>query len=257
MSFVRNARRETIAISTDQAQTDGALSKKFLLANGLILYPIIVLAAASAFDVGSFVIIGMGFFSFFSPAEHLLFALEALPLALLICLVALFLCPLILRQRSHPASDSMNWTDLTRVGKGLLVLALLLLVGLTIGPALYSTYMQWPSTAQVLLIVFLLLPLLSFAFADARLRPLLAFPLLAYSAVALSFSLGVSYNAALMSAPPGAPLSSIVFKEQGRPPLSVRLVRSGQRGVLMYDPAARVLRFERWDGIRSVEKSPP
>lgn len=247
-----------MAISTDQAQTDGAHRKRSLRANGLILYPIIVLTAAVAFDVGSFAIIGMGFFSFFSPAEHLLFALEALPLALLICLVALFLCPFVLRRPPQRASDSTNWTNLTRVGKSLLVAALLLLAGLAAGPALYSTYMQWPDTAQVLLILLLLVPpLLSFTFADAGLRPRLIFPLLAYSAVALSFSLGVSYNAALMSAPPGAPLSSVVFKQQDRPPMRVRLVRSGERGLLMYEPAAGLLRFERWDGIRSVEKSPP
>jgi len=242
--------------TTDQAQT-GAACRKFLSGNDLILYPLILFAVAVAFDVGSFVIIGMGFFSFFSPAEHLLFALEALPLALLICLVALFLCPLILKWRPAPSAQTNGW-DLTLVGKCLLVLALLLLVGLATGPALYSTYMQWPNTAQVLLILLLLLPpLLSFTFADARLMRLLVFPLVAYSAVALSFSLGVSYNAALMSAPPGAPLTSVVFKEEGRPPIGVRPVRSGERGLLMYDPASRLLRFERWDGIRSVEKSPP
>lgn len=247
-----------MAISTNQAQIDGAFSKKLLPAIGLILYPVIVLAAAVAFDVGSFVIIGMGFFSFFSPAEHLLFALEALPLALLVCCVALFLCPFILRGRSPRSSDPTDRTNLTRVGKCLLALALLLLVGLAAGPALYSTYLQWPDTAQVLLILLLLVPpLLSFAFADARLRPRLVFPLVAYSAVALSFSLGVSYNAALMSAPPAAPLSSVVFKQEARPPIRVRLVRSGERGLLMYEPAAGLLRFERWDGIRSVEKSPP
>lgn len=244
--------------STDQARTDAGTGRRVLPENGVVLYPVIVFAAAVAFDVGSFAIIGMGFFSLFSPAEHLLFALEALPLALFICLVALFLCPIILKRSPGPPPVQTGKWDLTLVGKSLLVLALLLLVGLATGPALYSTYMQWPNTAQVVLILFLLLPpLLSFPFADARLRTRLVFPLLAYSAVALSFALGISYNAALMSAPPDAPLTNVVFKEDARPPIGVRPVRSGERGLLMYDPASRLLRFERWDGIRSLEKSPP
>lgn len=245
-----------MATSTDQARTDTGTSRSLLSANRFILYAIIVCVAAVAFDVGSFVIIGMGFFSFFSPAEHLLFALEALPQALVICLVALSLYPIILRQPPQPSSTF--WQDITFIRKCLLALTLLLIVSLAIGPALYSTYMLWPNGAQVLLILLLLLPpFVSLMFADAKLRRQFVLPLVAYSAVALSFSLGVSYNGALMIAPPDTALSRIVFEESDRPPISVRLVRAGERGVLMYEPVSRLLRFERSDGIRSVEKSPP
>jgi len=36
-----------------------------------------------------------------------------------------------------------------------------------------------------------------------------------------------------------------------------RIIRSGERGVLIYDPGADRIHFELWDAIRSIEATPP
>jgi hypothetical protein len=61
----------------------------------LAYVPLLGAALALTFDVGVFYAIGIDFFTLFSLSEHIVFALQALPVALLILLVIIMILPII------------------------------------------------------------------------------------------------------------------------------------------------------------------
>lgn len=112
--------------ATDQEQD--VFGTKLLLDKGLVLYPIIVSAIAVSFDVGTFISVGLSWFSFFSLAEHLLFAVEALPIALASSFIALFILPVMMKQAPAPRQQSFGYMSPRRKAMSVLLVVILLSV---------------------------------------------------------------------------------------------------------------------------------
>src|SRR6266478_1290226 len=66
--------------------------------------PLVASSLAIFYDVGFFFGIGTGYFSFFSLAEHLVFALQALPIALLLALA--FVAYVVLRRAAKRSFET-------------------------------------------------------------------------------------------------------------------------------------------------------
>lgn len=100
------------------------------------------------------------------------------------------------------------------------------------------------------------MPALSFLISDKKHKPILFLPLIAYTLVVFSFAVGVSVGQIMIGERQGEPMATVALKEGDHLLKNARIIRSGERGLLFYDTDARVVRFERWDGIKSVERSP-
>jgi hypothetical protein len=75
----------------------------------------------------------------------------------------------------------------------------------------------------------------------------------------LSFAMGLSlgsayWNPTAKGALKSGTLSIVNLKD--RPALTGQIIRSGERGVLLYEPVSDRIRFELWAAITSIETTP-
>jgi hypothetical protein len=111
--------------ATDKANVGNGIEPK----DWLLFAPVLGSAVAVIYDVGLFYGLDISFFAFFSIGEHLLFALEALPVTFVIAVVVIWFvgesASSRLRKASYPESSAKVATSKLLVT--LLVLALCLL----------------------------------------------------------------------------------------------------------------------------------
>jgi hypothetical protein len=120
-------------------------------------YPLIAATIAVSFDVGCFYAIDISFFTLFSLSEHIVFALEALPIALIILLLITIILPAML-SRSLPNRPS---TVATSTQKVIAIVVLVILLGALISFVFYLLYDMWrTSPALLVLCVILILPII-------------------------------------------------------------------------------------------------
>lgn len=249
-----------MATSNDHVQADDGLGLKFFVEKGITIFPLLVTLVAVTFDVGTFVSFGLGWFTFFSLTEHLAFAFAALPTALVICFAGLLMVPGVLMIRSVPRNPAKwTWQTLSREKQTAVILVLFILFVVVIGGFVWivrDMYLGWPrSAASSMFLLMTFPPALPFLLLDNKHRRLFVFPFVTYTILAASFALGASLGQAWTEDADMSNLSSVTFKDGNRTQAKLRVIRSGDRGVLLYDPAARLLRFERWDDIRSIERT--
>jgi hypothetical protein len=99
-------------------------------------YPLIAATIAVSFDVGCFYAIDISFFTLFSLSEHIVFALEALPVALAGLFIITILLPAML-SRSLPIRPS---TITTRNQKAIAIVVLATLLGSLTFFLVYALY---------------------------------------------------------------------------------------------------------------------
>ena len=218
------------------------------LKDALIAIPFLASALALTWEVGYFGRISGGAFGLFSIAEHLTFALQALPIALVVAMPAVaglaivnLWKPLALRSRTARKIDSLN-----RFG----VLDLL-----AIGTALFAA---WYLNADLLLILTLILGYVPYLLILNAPSWLLRHPLLVYAGVLTAFygALTVGSVSAQTEIQSSRPLNSIKTGEKGKDietEIKVRILRTGDRGVLYFDPATRTFDLLPWDYVRRVD----
>ena len=203
-----------------------------------IVIPIIGTAIAISYDVGYFHGIDIQLFTLFSVAEHILFALEAAPLAfgLAVGLIA-FIGPgldLIVGLKINAVGQNLEKTPRLVVTIGLLAIGI---VG--VGAAFY--FRRFGFIAGLLSGV-----------ATALFR-ILTIPrkviYLASGVLVMATAFAMGHDNARSFVFDGPAKHSIQLEHEV---LAVKLIRSGDRGVLYYEPKSSQLNFLRWEDIKKL-----
>jgi hypothetical protein len=211
-----------------EADSKGALGLKELA----ILAPIVGSSAALAYNVGFFYAIDISFFSFFTLSEHIVFALEAFPLALIVSFGIWYLIEL---WWNNPAQK-----EKLRTYRGRYQLAVFALLGV----AYLFAYMGIAIFAAMAIGACYML---AFAIGGARWIVTLSVPfvLLVSMAAGLDMGLARKYQPQYISS-----LKTAHGDVVGT------LVRSGERGVLFYFPETGEARAFRWDAVQELSSKP-
>jgi hypothetical protein len=240
-----------MATSMHQETVDDAVSK-VLLDKSITLVPLFISSVAVSFDVGSFIGVGLGYFTFFSLTEHLLFSLEALPLALLFCFAGIRMLPNIQVWQTMIREKPSRGFPIVRT-----LIVFFVLIAVSVIPSIAGAAFQankWVSPVTIAALL-LLAPFVPWVAADHKRvasdhnrSKFLAYPIILYFILVLSLSVGMIMGTDVLR---DEAKTSVTLKDN-RPAIHGRIVRSGERGVLLYEPASRSVRFERWDAIQAV-----
>ena len=227
----------------------------------LAYIPLLGAAVAVTFDVGYFVALNLSFFTLFSLSEHILFAIQAFPIALVVVLFSLIaagagiLLTAFLLERQPPAAPVTP----KKLHGVQLVAALVLLVLLVLALLLFVAYMLYSTPIAIPLAIEMFIGLGGWVFiSDPYRRAFIATGTVLF-VLTFSFFVGHIFAAsAITTADPNNlfQLKIATINPKSGAPISGRIIRSGERGVLVYDPAADRLRFLLWEGLSSIEAPP-
>lgn len=209
------------------------------LKDALVFIPLIGTAIAVSFDVGYFWGIDINFFTLFSITEHIVFALQAAPMAFAIAILLVAF----LGTRAHVVFGDKIEAAGKRVRSKYLLIALSVVPILVLLVAIYFRLIAAviSAVAGVFIALFQTLPF------SQKTTYLIAGSLMMIAAFALGHDFGHTYVSY------GKGNHSIqVDKELSPTPLLVKIIRSGDRGVLYYEPATKQLGFLRWDAIKKL-----
>jgi hypothetical protein len=230
-------------------------AKPELVKEGLIVIPLFASALAISYDVGCFFWFDIKLFSLFSTSEHLGFAFEALPLAVMVS-VGLFGLAFGMR---FPESISV-WIDVMRGKRDAKTMKefewvrkrqfrLLIVVGVL---AIFIAYpgfriLPWTICAMILLFgtTLTIIP-------AARLVTKLHVTIFVVAAgLLVALATGADFSRSYIKF--GKP-KHILFV--GEEKVETKLIRSGECGVLVFEPVSKELRFIRWDAIKRLTVKP-
>jgi hypothetical protein len=216
--------------------------------------PLVGTTIAVCFDVGYFWGVGIDYFTLFSLTEHIGFALEALPAALVISIWAMLTDAV----AEVPASWSRNRMDKSKRGFS--------------SPREKRTFLIWKLVGLLALLVFLSSVTLALIWYLAWLRVFVLGCVVVAMMVAILaagdrwyasgpiFLLIVGSTAALLLGEFNG--SSYIAQTTARDTIvlksgdtiSVNVIRSGERGVLYAKPAPPIVEFDQWEAIRSLSR---
>ncbi len=225
----------------------------------LAYIPLAGAAVALTYDVRYFSRLDISFFTLFSLSEHILFAIQAFPIALAVILISFGVAGIILNVPPWPSPPApVNPKKLHRAQliAAIFLLVILLLIPLSfIGYMLYSTPIVTPLAMEVLLglggLVFIPDPYKrAFIAAAAVLFVLTSSFFVGYLFAASAITIADPNNAFQLG------IETIDFKNGKYPSINGRIIRSGERGVLLYDTGSHRLRFLLWEDIGAIEGTP-
>jgi hypothetical protein len=206
----------------------------------ITLVPIFATALAIFYDVGYFYGFDINYFSFFTLNEHIVFALQALPVAIVLCAISLPQVLWLFKSKSYEYPrvpfDPKNAIYREIVRWTMIVLSL--------APFFYGVYVH-PQQYIFNVFTFLLaaggvLYFLGTSRAVISMAAGAALPLIAYA-----FGLQQATQAQDGIA------SHLVRIVKGENREGV-LLRAGERGLLFFDSATRQVTMIRWDGVAEV-----
>jgi general stress protein CsbA len=212
----------------------------------IVAMPLLVTAIAATFDVGYFSGIDINYFTLFSLSEHLVFALEALPMALIIC--AVFVIGIlewdVLTVRHKKEIDPKKRARQLKRQRYLRIIFVVLL-GATSLFAYYSQFWEGVVIGLSMLILFIGMMLWPEILRSRR-------GILAYVSLAiLIFSFVYGLNSAQRYLEGKKILHQLILVDGN---LDGRIIRSGDLGVLFYDPAGEQISLIRWNRILAVAR---
>ena len=226
---------------------------KWSLKDVLIVIPSLASALALTWEVGYFVRIRGGAFGLFSIAEHLTFALQALPIALAMSMVGVtgLVSERISKSvvvRSQPALKLQRILNRYR--------SLTILVSIAAGVPLAMWYFGAP--LDFALIVLAAVGLVPYWFVTFAPRQLLLNPAIICGGVLVVFlvALGIGFQSARDQILSRLPLTKLKVGEKGKDTeteVSVRIMRTGERGVLYFDPVAQTFGLLPWGYVKRVD----
>jgi hypothetical protein len=205
--------------------------------------PLLGSGLAIAYEIGSFYPLGYGAFGFFSLTEHLLWALGALPIVLIVLAGAAIGLTVVSLQRSRNALRRRR-PDAGRREKRFLRLSAVVLWALG-SAGIWSGWTGRSAFSIVLGCMALAVGLAVLLPRDAlmkRLVPLVAILFGFLTAIAAGFD---STREKLLY----YCVADFAFNDGTRRAV---LVRSGERGVLLYDPSRNAFTFDKWEDLKSV-----
>lgn len=215
-----------------------ALRKEFIF-----LIPLLGSALAITYDVGYFAGVGGSFFTLFSLNEHIVFALQALPIALFAATaLVLFLHYLDRRfiRLVHKRSPVIFWS--------VLVLSALTLL------AVSTVLLPWSAFA---------LMMLSVSCASLPVSPWMA-PVpraifASFAAAMFTFSFGYAVAVRSVQTPdrlvPNMRALATIETKSGGGAIQGKILRSGERGLLIFEPDKKRATMLRWDEIKQISRT--
>jgi hypothetical protein len=192
--------------------------------------------------VGYFYGVNLDYFTFFSLTEHILFAIEALPVVpIVVLIIFLFDAVLSLRMRKSAATSNVMLADVVAPGMRWSI-GTLLFESLGAGYFWYSgSYRLFAFTLIILLTTIMM------ALATTRRSSIVSMVVIgAGAAILFGEFLGSRYVNIVPA------LDIITFKSADR--VSANVIRAGERGVLYALPDDRRIEFRQWEEIKSVSR---
>jgi hypothetical protein len=232
---------------------------KWSLKDALIVIPFLASALALTWEVGYFVAIRGSAFGLFSIAEHLTFALEALPIALAMSMTGVLL---LVDDRiskyvvvsAQPTLKLERKLQSIRASVGFKTV----FYPLSIVGALWFVIWYFALRLDFILIMLGIGALLPYAVVTFVPRQLLLNPMILCGGILVVFivAAGLGFNSARNQILSGLPLNKIKVGEKGKDTeteISVRIMRTGERGVLYFDPVAQTFGLLPWDHVKRVD----
>jgi hypothetical protein len=210
-----------------------------------VLIPLLGSGLAVAYDVGYFGGLDIEFFSFFSLSEHIVFALRAFPPAVVVaCLIGAAM-PF----QSRYLDDLRQLERRKKLGLiSICALAMLLLWGAAAALS-GAGVINLGDMAAFLTVILIMLAIM--------LDRLVTRTLVVCAAVTIvSFAAGYESAKNILAPKPHVRFvqftGTTVIDTARDGALEVRLIRSGDRGVLFFDLKSRQVTFIRWDEIKKI-----
>ena len=199
-----------------------------------VFIPLFGSSLAIAYEVGSFIPLGSGAFALFNLSDHLLWALRAVPTVLIIFAAITVLMPLYGIARSL---KGRRWKCFLRV-----VAAVCLCFGL------FLLVFGWLKSSVFELVVgFGAMTVAILAITPSVLRTFsLQFTLLILFGLVAAMAAGIDASRAQLHF---TCLADFNLKAGVQ---SAVLVRSGERGLLLFDPSQQKFTFEKWDDLKNI-----
>jgi len=224
--------------------------------------PLLASSLAITYDVGFFVGIGIGFFSFFSLSEHLVFALQSLPFAIPPVAVLLLWSTTgwygyRLRHRDGTVSSEDTEPKLNKLGSVAIsciefMRARLWFQRLWIGMIILSVLIDaWRGQYAIAFLLACLLIYLAKTpdlHAAWKSRSPVLMVACAVAALILSFLVGFQRANAVLTSQSTSEMIGVDEKL-----LPARLIRGGDKGILFFSLDSKKVRFLRWDSIKQIE----
>jgi hypothetical protein len=223
--------------------------KYFSIEKYITYIPLLAATIALSFDVGFFYAIEINFFTLFSLSEHILFVLQALPAAIVLLFVVAILLPVF----SYEPKKHLPQAPPT-MGKYKRIAAIVAVAVLVVGLISFVAYIVWTSEPlarlfTIFISVFIIPPFIALQFAEARFRQLRILTTAILICVVISFAFGMASGAGLRN----SNTINVVKLKANQSPIIGVVIRSGERGVLLYERTSNLVRFEPWEAINSIE----
>jgi hypothetical protein len=214
--------------------------EKWALKDAMIAIPFLGSALALTWEVGYFLRIRGGAFNLFSISEHISFALQALPFALAFSVVIMlwvFVPKDVAGIRRHAFESGRR----TSIATGMILASGIYAVLLYY--VYHSIYLvTWVGCAVGM--IWLVIELFSPKPVDKW-----AMALLSATAV-FGFTMALGFDIANSEVNSAKSLSAIRF---GEGELQIRVLRTGERGVLYFDPAQKKFGLAPWDSVKKID----
>jgi hypothetical protein len=208
----------------------------------LVAIPLLGTAVAVAFDVGYFFGLDIHLFGFFSLSEHIVFALQALPLALVaVALLSLSMVSFLKGREEAPSPT----TEPKRFRQHQLTRVVLAMVAFTLSYLSLKTYIYQSVMFGFVGIATVVMTIVPRYFWT----PVVYVPFLGSGILATSWGVGIDFERWQIE---GGDQTHIVRTAEGD--IGAKLIHTGERGVLIYDSSHKQVRLLKWDAIKEVIK---
>ena len=225
-----------------------------------VLVPVIGTSIAITYDVGFFWGLDIKYFTLFSLTEHLVFAMEALPIALGLSFIIglLFAAFKALGQRDDEKTEretstlnpqqKLEWfqQSAARTRRWSLRWGVF---SLAIQPLAWFGHTLWSPIVFALCVI-----LHSFGamfYPKVFYSPFFLTTYVATVSLLITFAVGVDIQQRFVR---GGKIAHAISLETSE--LTGRIVRAGERGLLFYDPGSREISFVRWETVRRIRSVP-
>jgi hypothetical protein len=222
----------------------GAFNKELL-----VILPIIGSAIAITYDVGYFTALDINFFTVFSVSEHIAFALEILPLAILVTVLFVLIPIVVDKGRQDGTAEARRELSTGRKQKFYTRKMFWFEIGFIIWIVYWAYYTGFVSASLVVLFSLASTMLIKW-FAIYLLRPIVWIGLSSFVCLTMSFAIGMDVATSYRHSPNYKYTVKTADAE-----LKAKVIRSGERGLLFHDEVSKQLLLLPWSEIKRVSSS--
>lgn len=236
----------------EEKEVRKATNEPWQLKEALVIIPFMASALALTWEVGFFQVIGGGSFGLFTVTEHITFALQVLPIALFLSTAVISVVVQFHLMDRHilPRLVSISGHSRRRIRTRILVGALVLNVGLVV-----LAYLFLPSATVLIFVLIACTQIVLLLIAPELLRTDL---MNAFFGLMIGFggAFGLGVDLARGELSSDRPLNKISIGEKGKAAeteIAVRILRTGERGILYFDRSVSQFGFVSWDSVKSID----